>query len=169
MACPANPFSRSIPGKPALDPGIPPRLGSNAVGWEVEPGRRMPISYGVNACAMSWFSLDWNGPLPGPPLRVAQLARPADTIFICETNSPQAAFTPFSLWVRCYRAFTHPAGKLSNFIFFDGHVKTKKWLATVYPVPENNWEPGQPDPTPTRRRTHAARRDDTAAEAGCGT
>ena len=37
------------------------------------------------------------------------------------------------------------------FIFFDGHVKSKKWLATLYPVNENNWELA-PNPDPTNRR-----------------
>jgi prepilin-type processing-associated H-X9-DG protein len=35
--------------------------------------------------------------------------------------------------------FAHPAGKVGNFIFFDGHVKSKKWLATLSPVNQNNW------------------------------
>src|SRR2546427_47413 len=39
------------------------------------------------------------------------------------------------------------AGKVGNFIFFDGHVKSKKWLSTLYPVNQNNWvlDPN-PDP-----------------------
>jgi len=26
-----------------------------------------------------------------------------------------------------------------NFVFFDGHAKSKKWLSTLYPVNQNNW------------------------------
>ena len=47
----------------------------------------------------------------------------------------------------CPGVFAHPAGKVGNFIFFDGHVKSKKWLSTLYPVNQNNWvlDPN-PDP-----------------------
>ena len=40
---------------------------------------------------------------------------------------------------------------MANFIFYDGHAKSKKWLSTLYPLPENNWELS-PNPTPTNRR-----------------
>jgi prepilin-type N-terminal cleavage/methylation domain-containing protein/prepilin-type processing-associated H-X9-DG protein len=151
LACPANPFSRALPGIPASDPGRLPRPGSNAAGWEATPGLRMPISYGLNVCANSWFSADWTNPKAPPPPRVAQLVRPAQTIFLCETNSPQTGFTPEFLWSWCFHVFSHPAGKLANFVFFDGHVQSKKWLSTLYPVSENNWEPGEPDPNPNGR------------------
>ena len=40
---------------------------------------------------------------------------------------------------------------MANFIFFDGHVKSKKWLSTLRPLTENNWllSPN-PDPSNTR-------------------
>ena len=47
---------------------------------------------------------------------------------------------------RCNGVFAHST-KNANFIFYDGHVKTKKWLSTLYPVNQNNWvlDPN-PDP-----------------------
>jgi hypothetical protein len=34
---------------------------------------------------------------------------------------------------------------------YDGHVKSKKWLATLYPMNQNNWELS-PNPDPNNRR-----------------
>src|SRR5712692_94757 len=48
LACPSNPYSRTIPGMPGRDRPSP---GMNAEGWEMEPEQRMPISYEMNACA----------------------------------------------------------------------------------------------------------------------
>ena len=43
--------------------------------------------------------------------------------------------------------FAHQTGKVGNFVFFDGHAKSKKWLSTLYPLHQNNWvlDPN-PDP-----------------------
>jgi prepilin-type processing-associated H-X9-DG protein len=41
----------------------------------------------------------------------------------------------------------HQAGKVANFIFFDGHAKSKKWLSTLYPITQNNGKiHDHPDP-----------------------
>jgi hypothetical protein len=40
-------------------------------------------------------------------------------------------------------------------IFYDGHVKTKKWLDTLYPVTQNNWQLDEPNPDPKNRRINA--------------
>jgi prepilin-type N-terminal cleavage/methylation domain-containing protein/prepilin-type processing-associated H-X9-DG protein len=158
LGCPANRFSRTVPGRPASDPKFLPKPGANATGWEVEPGQRMPVSYGMNVCANTWWSADRSKPFPKPPppLRTAQLARPAGTILICETNSTEACVSPWFLWAACEQMFTHPAGQVANFIFFDGHVKSKKWLSTLYPVAENNWEPGIPNTDPKNRTMRGA-------------
>jgi prepilin-type processing-associated H-X9-DG protein len=148
FGCPSNPLSRAIAGKPT--PGTrPPEPGENAEGWEMEPSQRMPISYGMNSCAASLYPAD--NPQAGPPLRYAQLVRAADTIVIAESPQVFADVSPVWLWQDCPSVFTHSAGKVGNFIFADGHVKTKKWLSTFYPLPENNWELS-PNPDPSNRQ-----------------
>jgi prepilin-type processing-associated H-X9-DG protein len=51
---------------------------------------------------------------------------------------------------------THQSGKVANFIYFDGHAKPKKWLATLYPLTQNNWEFNEPNPDPNNRRIRGA-------------
>ena len=148
LGCPSNPYSRTIPGVPTAG-NATPKNGGNAEGWQSEPEQRMPTSYALNSCAITWVPADSKSPPPGPPLRVAQVDRPAETIFISESLWPNADL--FGEWLTnkdwCPGVFAHPAGKVGNFIFFDGHVKSKKWLSTLYPVNQNNWvlDPN-PDP-----------------------
>ena len=47
--------------------------------------------------------------------------------------------------------FVHQTGKQANFIFFDGHAKSKKWISTLYPLTQNNWQPDEPNPDPNNR------------------
>ena len=99
----------------------------------------MPSSYSLNSCAITWVPADTKGVVP--PLRVADVSRPSDTIFISECLWPNADL--YGEWITrkdwCPGVFAHQAGKVGNFIFFDGHVKSKKWLSTLYPVNQNNW------------------------------
>ena len=144
LGCPSNPLSRTNPGQPG--PDDPPKAGDNGEGWEVEPELRMPISYGMNDCASTWFPAD--DKRAGPPTRLAQVVRPADTIIICESNW-QASDVHGDDWLvnNCAGLFVHQTGKQANFIFYDGHVRSRKWLATLYPLTENNWElTPNPDP-----------------------
>jgi prepilin-type processing-associated H-X9-DG protein len=55
---------------------------------------------------------------------------------------------PDNLWSdSCAAIFAHPAGKLGNFVFYDGHAKSRKWLQTLYPLTQNQWElVPNPDP-----------------------
>ena|SRR5947209_4547912 len=46
--------------------------------------------------------------------------------------------------------FAHPAGKRGNFVYYDGHARTRKWLQTLYPLNENHWELS-PNPDPNNR------------------
>jgi len=150
LACPSNPYSRAIPGIPGKNTTPPGPAGANAEGWEMEPGQRMPISYAMNSCAATWYPADDNR--TSPPTRLSQVVRPADTIIICENQWPTAeAHAPDWLWNVCPGLFTHPAGKVANFIFYDGHAKTKKWAATLFPVNQNNWEAHDPNPDPNNR------------------
>jgi prepilin-type N-terminal cleavage/methylation domain-containing protein/prepilin-type processing-associated H-X9-DG protein len=149
MACPSNPFSRTNPGQPGTNP---PKKGDNAEGWEVEPGLRMPVSYAMNSCAETWYPADTSQGRSSPPLTQAGVPRPADTIAICESTWVAADIHgPDWLWDECPGLMVHQAGKQANFIFFDGHAKSKKWLATLFPLNQNNWELNpNPDPNNTK-------------------
>jgi type II secretory pathway pseudopilin PulG len=147
-ACPSNPFSRTIPGMPGAEPNTVP--GMNSEGWELEPEQRMPISYGMNSCASTWHPADSKEGRSSPPLRMAQLPRPADTILVSEAKTIWPDTHPYQVWAQCYAIFSHPAGKMGVFIFHDGHAKSKKWLSTLYPLTENNWELS-PNPDPKNR------------------
>jgi len=158
LACPSNPFGKTTPGRAGPTFPAPSLPGSNAEGWQFEPERRMPISYAMNSCASTWIPADQLRAGQSPPLRLAQLARPADTILIAEDQAvPYPDMYPAWLWGRaaggnlCPAVFAHPAGKVGTFIFYDGHVKSKKWLATLYPMNANNWELS-PNPDPKNRR-----------------
>jgi prepilin-type N-terminal cleavage/methylation domain-containing protein/prepilin-type processing-associated H-X9-DG protein len=154
LGCPSNPYSHTVPGLPGTEPS---KLGTNAEGWELEPEQRMPISYGMNSCAATWIPADDKSNKPGPPTRLGQLVRPADTIMIAENqNLPYADILINWLWQqgRCNGIFAH-SSKVANFIFYDGHVKSKKWLATVYPFNHNNWELAEPNPDPNNRKINA--------------
>jgi prepilin-type N-terminal cleavage/methylation domain-containing protein/prepilin-type processing-associated H-X9-DG protein len=150
LSCPSNPMSRPIPGTPGRRP---PQPGQNAEGWEVAQDLTMPISYGMNSCAASFYPVDGsNGPVY-PPLRQSQLVRPSETMMICETTFPDADVNVAQLWDPswCPSIFTHSAGRKSNFIFYDGHARSRKWLETLYPLPQNNWQASEPDPDPNPR------------------
>jgi prepilin-type N-terminal cleavage/methylation domain-containing protein/prepilin-type processing-associated H-X9-DG protein len=150
LACPSNPTSQTVAGMPTPNSRwITPPPGGNAEGWALEPEQRMPGGYGINACAITWVPADTKG--VSAPLRMGQLTRPADTIFIAEAHSTAADVHPNWMWTACEGVFTHAVGKVANFIFFDGHVKSRKWLSTLYPLPENNWELS-PNPDPNRRK-----------------
>jgi prepilin-type N-terminal cleavage/methylation domain-containing protein/prepilin-type processing-associated H-X9-DG protein len=151
LGCPSNPYSRTVPGLPPTEPS---KLGTNAEGWEMEPSLRMPISYGMNSCAATWIPADSKSPIAGPPTRLGQLVRPSDTIMVAENqNLPYADVLVDWMWTqgRCNGVFAHPS-KVANFIFYDGHAKSKKWLATLYPLTQNNWDINPPSQDPKNRR-----------------
>ena len=142
FACPSNPASKAIPGDPK----------TNAEGWEVEPGKKMPISYAMNSCAATWYPADTKEGKSSPPIRMAQLARPAQTIIICEnTWSTADVHGPDWLWNICDGIQVHGNG-MGQFVYFDGHAKSKKWLSTLYPVNQNEWIKEEPNPDPNNRR-----------------
>jgi prepilin-type N-terminal cleavage/methylation domain-containing protein/prepilin-type processing-associated H-X9-DG protein len=145
FACPSNPMANKCPPNPnrKSDPN-----GLCSEGWVSEPTRSMPISYSMNSCSETWYPADDPNARGVPPLTMSQLQRPADTLAICENTWGTADLHgPDWLWSNCGGIFAHPAGKMGNFIFYDGHVKSKKWLSTLYPVNENNWELN-PNPDP---------------------
>jgi len=148
LACPSNPWSHGmIPGHPSTN--NPPKSGDNAEGWQSTPTLTMPISYAMNSCAETWYPADTKQGKESPPLRMGQLARPAETIIISENTWPTADVHGEE-WLQdeCPGIFVHQSGKQANFIFFDGHAHSKKWLSTIYPITQNNWEiHDHPDPT----------------------
>jgi prepilin-type N-terminal cleavage/methylation domain-containing protein len=149
-ACPSNPYSHPIAGMPGSDPVT--TVGMNGEGWELEPEQRMPISYVMNSCASTWYAADTKEGQANPPLRAAQLARPADTIMVAEAKTTWADMNGIpAMWLQCYSIFSHPTGKVGVFIFHDGHVRAKKWMATLYPLNQNNWEL-LPNPDPNNRK-----------------
>jgi prepilin-type N-terminal cleavage/methylation domain-containing protein/prepilin-type processing-associated H-X9-DG protein len=148
LACPSNPYGRPTPGLPSTEPSKP---GTNGEGWDFEPERRMPISYGMNSCATTWIPADQKS--TAPPIRLAQVVRPTETFLIGENQAlPYSDMVVHWLWApgRCLGVFSHST-KVSNFIFYDGHVKSKKWLSTLYPLTQNNWDFNEPNPDPNNR------------------
>jgi prepilin-type N-terminal cleavage/methylation domain-containing protein len=95
LACPSNPYGRPTAGLTA-DPSKP---GTNSEGWEMEPERRMPISYAMNSCAATWIPADDTANRPGPPTRLSQLVRPTETFMIGENQGlPYADMVVHWLW-----------------------------------------------------------------------
>jgi len=148
LACPSNPASHPIAGRPSTN--APPKLGDNAEGWQSEPDKTMPMSYAMNSCAETWYGADTSQGKMSPPLRMAQLASPARTLIIAETKWPDSDIHGED-WLgpggECEGIMFHQSGNRANFVFFDGHAQSKKWLQTLWPVTENNWEVhDHPDP-----------------------
>jgi prepilin-type N-terminal cleavage/methylation domain-containing protein/prepilin-type processing-associated H-X9-DG protein len=147
FACPSNPNSHGIPGVPNADP---PQKGANGAGWELEPEQRMPISYSMSSCSATWYPQNTPEGKKSVPLTQAQLSRPSDTLFIAENAWGNGDMHAQWLWTTCPGVFAH-ASKTANIIFYDGHVKTKKWLSTLYPLTQNNWELN-PNPDPANKK-----------------
>jgi len=148
LSCPSNPVSHPTPGIAGASPAKP---GQNAEGWEVETDQTMPISYAMNSCAATWYPADTKQ--AGPATRLAQVQRPSDTIIICESTWPASdVHGPDWLWSICAGIQVHPAGQVANFVFYDGHAKTKKWMSTLFPVSQNNWQADVPSQDPKNMR-----------------
>src|SRR5262249_9552575 len=90
----------------------------------------------------TWIPADDKGNKPGPPTHLPELIRPAETMMVVENQAlPYADVVVHWLWQpgRCFGLFAHST-HVANFIFYDGHVQTQKWLSTLYPLPQNNWQ-----------------------------
>jgi len=137
-ACPSNPKANACPPDPTRTKAA---ADTCAEGWMSEPDKSMPISYAMNSCAETWYPADDPNGRKAPPLTLGQLARPADTICICELTWATSDFHGEE-WLQdhCEGVMVHQTGKQANFIFYDGHVKSKKWLSTIWPIEQNNWE-----------------------------
>jgi prepilin-type N-terminal cleavage/methylation domain-containing protein/prepilin-type processing-associated H-X9-DG protein len=161
FACPSNPRSGMCPPDPTRKSSPSDReTALCAEGWASEPSRSMPISYGMNSCATSWYpATDPQGrPEKVPPLTEAKVPRPAETIIIAENTWATADIHMEWTWggtagcngVMTHQSYRAPGGR-ANFIFFDGHAKNLKWAQTVFPINENKWEL-QPNPDPNNRQ-----------------
>jgi prepilin-type N-terminal cleavage/methylation domain-containing protein/prepilin-type processing-associated H-X9-DG protein len=151
LSCPSNPFGKPKPGQTGA--GDRPKPGDNSEGWQSEPDKTMPISYGMNSCAATWYPADSAEGRKTTPTRLSQLTRSSDTIMICELTWATADFHGEE-WLQdhCEGVMVHETGKQANFIFYDGHVKSTKWLATLYPVSQNNWMAQDPSQDPKNLR-----------------
>jgi prepilin-type N-terminal cleavage/methylation domain-containing protein/prepilin-type processing-associated H-X9-DG protein len=148
LACPSNPASKSAAAVPGTN--TDPARG-NAEGWEVEPDQRMPVSYAMNSCASTWYPADTAEGRRSPPLQMAQLARPADTIIIAENRWPTSDIHAAWIWGgECPGMFAHNT-KNANFVFYDGHAKTMKWIQTLIPTHQNKWDINEPSQDPKNR------------------
>lgn len=149
FGCPSNPRSRGVPGDPK----------TNAEGWELVPEQRMPISYNLSQCISTHRPADSPG-VP-PPLRAAQIARPARTLLIAESRSRVSDIGAGWLWGFCDSIHVHPLGGQANFVYCDGHVQSQRWLNTLYPMTENHWETGERNPDPSNRKLNGPNCTDT--------
>jgi prepilin-type N-terminal cleavage/methylation domain-containing protein/prepilin-type processing-associated H-X9-DG protein len=169
FSCPSNPNGRPLGPGPSSgwdDAG----QSHNAEGYQFQPDRKMPISYGFSSCASSWVPAsaypgadNWTTEDDWGKINTtdAAISRPGNTIMVAESIRGDADLNAQwtwswkdsdSLYDRA-RMFTHlkwpgPGGK-GNFIYFDGHVKTKTWAQTVVPADKNEWQTNEPTPGQT--------------------
>jgi prepilin-type N-terminal cleavage/methylation domain-containing protein/prepilin-type processing-associated H-X9-DG protein len=138
--CPSNPVASPT------RPGILPPNGNNewrdnAKGYVMETDKIMPQSYAMNAGATTWCPVDDAGTnwADKKPLKDAAINRPANLIAVGETTWREGDFGMdwfLQSGGQCgghalfaHRGFNGPA----NFIYWDGHVKAKKWSQVAYP------------------------------------
>jgi prepilin-type N-terminal cleavage/methylation domain-containing protein/prepilin-type processing-associated H-X9-DG protein len=149
LACPSNGFAKADPGVPGTNDAAGGK--GNAEGWEVEPDLRMPISYAMNSCAATWYPADTTEGKRSPPITLARVQRPADTIIIAENRWPTADIHAAWIWGgECPGMFAHST-KNANFVFYDGHAKTMKWIQTLIPTTQNKWDANEPPQDPKNR------------------
>jgi len=142
--CPSNPVAN--PSKPGL---LPPdnsnNWNDNAKGYAMEPDKIMPQSYGMNAGATTWVPTSnttdsgWVGSNGMKPLKDAAINRSANLIAVGEVTWREGDFGMdwfLESGGQCgghalfaHRGFNGPA----NFIYWDGHVKSKRWSQVAYP------------------------------------
>ncbi|HLK57636.1 MAG TPA: DUF1559 domain-containing protein, partial [Chthonomonadaceae bacterium] len=167
-SCPSNPNGRPL-GPGSATTGWDDQTTHNAEGYQFTSNRILPVSYGFNSCASTWmpasaFADGWASTTNYGQINATEavIARPSNTIMIAETIRGDADVNAQWMWAwqndpnpyNRDRIFTHlkwpgPGGK-GNFIFFDGHVKTRTWAQTIVPVDQNNWQPSDPTPGETR-------------------
>jgi len=138
--CPSNPVSGPTGGG-TLPADNSSNWNDNAKGYAMENDKIMPQSYAMNAGATPWGAVEDHGVdwMNKKPLKEASINRPANLVAIGETTWREGDFGLD--WFQdtqgqCgghalfgHRGYNGPA----NFVYFDGHVKSKKWGAIAYP------------------------------------
>ena len=157
MKCPSNPTSDPN-GAGVLPPTSPNNWNNNGKGYAMEPDKIMPQGYAMNAGATTWVAHDDAGQTwaDKSPLKDAAINRPANLIAIGETTWREGDFgmdwfldgggqcgghAPYS-----HRALNGP----SNFVYWDGHAKAKKFAQVIYPLTQSEMVNNPPtSPTDT--------------------
>jgi len=158
LSCPSNPFGKPQgrgpnSGRADAQGWQPPHR--NGEGWRSEPDLTMPISYSLNTVVTTWWpvhgSPNW---VDTSPISDAKLGRSAEIIAVaectwgtsdvhvgwwdegqvCNQANPQN-----SGWMRHMGEFPSKDGP-TNFIYWDGHVKSQTWRSTLFPISQNKWE-----------------------------
>jgi len=141
LKCPSNPLS-DPDSKGTMPPGDSNNWHGNAMGYAMETDKLMPQSYAMNAGATTWCAVDDHGTdwAPKKPLKMASINKPANLIAIGETTWRQGDFGP-DWWnnntdqcnghaLYAHRGLNGP----SNFVYYDGHAKNKKYVQTMWPL-----------------------------------
>ena len=156
MKCPSNPTS-DVNGPGKLPP-IQANWNGNGKGYVMEPDKIMPQGYAMNAGATCWGAVEDHGVdwMNKAPLKESTINRSANLIAIGETTWREADFgmdwfldgngqcsghAPYS-----HRALNGP----SNFVYWDGHAKAKKFSQIIYPLTQSelvNNPPTNPNDT----------------------
>ena len=159
FVCPSNPNAHLKPGTDAFG-------NQNTQGWAAESDHILPVSYVMNANVSSWVpaasDVTWTNP---KPLSDARLIRPSETIAIAEEtisdyNNGNADPDIHASWLwgeSCngemaanrsgfehYGGYPSGPGSLANFVYWDGHVKARRWSQTLIPLNQNQWQLADP-------------------------
>jgi len=156
--CPSNPNAHLMAGTTANG-------NQNTQGWGAETDHILPVSYVMNANVSSWVPASSNVTWTDPkPLSDAQLVRPSDTIAIAEEtissyNNGNADPDIHASWLwgeSCgnnppdrsgfehYGGYPGGPGTMANFVYWDGHVKARRWSQTLLPISQNQWQLNDP-------------------------
>lgn len=171
--CPSNPHGNPT-GIPNNGSGWGDPATRQAEGWVWMAGQKGYISYSFSSCASSWMPYDvgnaWNNNMGFPAYQgkvnqtEAGLTRPAGTIMIAECGNWDPDVYPGKAWngeedtgkgwpefkpLFAHQKYPGPGLGQTNFIYFDGHVKNHKWLSTIMPVDQNQWQTDDPTPGET--------------------
>lgn len=146
FACPSNPSSRATgPGRlPTTDSA---NWNGNARGYAMEPDKRMPFGYAMNSGATTWVPVEYNGEpwANKQALSDASINRPANLVSIGESTWQETEFSPDWMFNEtggardfCVnKALYFHSTKQTNFVYWDGHAKSKRYDQTMWPLSQN--------------------------------
>lgn len=160
--CPSNRYSVGNPGN--LTTGANNGQGE---GWFFERDAKMPIAYGMNTTVTTWlpanYGTEWGASswVDVSPMSDSRLTRAADTIAVgevawdvadvhigwtgidsggggCDGGDNNRAETRKGLMGH-RGTYPNGPGKQGNFIYWDGHAKSRRFAQTVLPLKQNQW------------------------------